>query len=193
MVARPLLPFLIVLCNFGSLAQTLSDAGIQAAISRGRSTPPKAIWQELRKKETLITRGDFGKPVELRVAFLTDGDRIAMQTLHAEHELREFSVDDAKKLLGTTQVLFEAKCGNMGGTYVLQNWTVQGRVHMVLKINGRIIQPLQKEDEDFSGGWATSSVLSWFTFPQIPEGVRSVTVTVIPGSGKTKEKEILIR
>jgi hypothetical protein len=92
-----------------------------------------------------------------------------------------------------TQVLLEAKCGNTGGAYALQNWTVQGRVHMVLKIGGRIIQPSQKEDEGFMGGWATSSVLAWFTFPRVPEGVRSVTVTVIPGSGKIKEKEVSVR
>ena len=188
-----LLMVIVALFGSASLAQTLSDAEIEAAINRGRSTPPKVLWQELRKKETLITRGDFGKPVELRVAFLTDSDRIAIQVLYAQHELREFSVEDAKKQLGMTQVLLEAKCGNMGGTAALQNWTVQGRVHMVLKIAGKIIQPSQKQDEGFSGGWATSSVLAWFIFPKLPEDVRSVTVAVIPGAGKTKEKEVTIR
>jgi len=94
-----LLMVIVALFGSASLAQTLCDAEIQAAINRGRSTPPKVLWQELRKKETLITRGDFGKPVELRVAFLTDSDRIAIQVLYAQHELREFSVDDAKKQL----------------------------------------------------------------------------------------------
>jgi hypothetical protein len=36
-------------------------------------------------------------------------------------------------------------------------------------------------------------VLAWFIFPKLPEDVRSVTVAVIPGAGKTKEKEVTIR
>ncbi|MGA2115403.1 MAG: hypothetical protein ABSH56_11720 [Bryobacteraceae bacterium] len=186
-----LLTVIVVLLGSSSLAQSLSDPEIQAAIKRGQSTPNKVLWQELRKKESRIFRGKFGNPYELWVALLTDADRIAIEAAYAQHELREFSIEDGRKLLGRTQVLLEAK---QAGYY----WTKQGGVHVVLKVGGTIIQPLEKENvvpvpTSWLAGLLDVSALTWFTFPEIPKGVQSVTVTVIPGSGTTKEKEITIR
>jgi len=73
LAGRLLLPLFMVVAGADSSAETLSDAQIQSAIDRGASTTNKALWKELRKlKTTLITRGEFGAPVELRVTILTD-------------------------------------------------------------------------------------------------------------------------
>jgi hypothetical protein len=205
MAVNLLLPLLAFVCGSCSWAQILSDAEIQEAIDRGRSTTPQALWQELRNlDETLITRGSFGAPIELRVIIVTGGARIALEAAEAQRQLREISADDAKKLLGVTGVLLEARSSGAQAGF-LHPWAVQGGVHMVFKIGGKIVQPLQKQDgEGFyvypSGGSLLKAIFSnfaytsaYFTFPEIPKGVQSVIVTVIPGSGKTREKEIAIR
>jgi hypothetical protein len=195
MALRFLLYILVFLSDPCSLAQALSNAAIQAAIERGQSSTNKALWQQITKRrEVCIThRVGMGHPVELRVIILTDADRIELEAAEAQRQLKEFSVDDAKKLLGVTKVRLEARSYNLDA-YRLHDWTEQGRVHMVLKVGGKIIQPVRKEDVGYSaGGFMITSAITWFTFPELPRGLAAVTVTVIPGAGESKEKEIAVQ
>lgn len=177
--------------------QALSDAHIQAAIDKGQSTTTKALSRELKQKAVRVSRGDFGAPVELDVTFLSDVDRIALAAAEAKRQLREFSVVDAKKLPSGVMVLLEASAIAWNSSGV-PNWSENGGVHAVLKVGGKIFQPLEKKDAgDFYGlahWWLPTSQIviarTWFTFPELPNDIQALTVTVISGTGKTKEKQV---
>ena len=185
-----------LLVRYGN-SQALSDNQIQIAIDKGRSTTAKALWQELKHKAIRISRGDFGAPVELKIMILTYGDRISFAAAEAKRQLRDFGVAQAEKLPGGVVVLLEASAlaSNSSG---VPNWSENGGVHMVLKIADKIIQPLEKEDAgEFDGlnyWWLPTSetviARTWFTFPEIPNDIQILTVTVISGTGRTKEKQV---
>lgn len=115
----------------------------------------------------------------------------------AKRQLREFSVDDARKLPLGVVILLEASAiaWNRSG---VPNWSEGGGVHMVLKAADKIIQPLDKKNAgEFFGlnyWWLPTSqtvtARTWFTFPELPSDVQAVTVTVISGTGRTKEKQV---
>lgn len=185
---------------------TLSDAQIRTAIDKGRSMSMKDVndlkylSREFNKKAILIS----GKIVtanpanpELKMAFVADADRIAVAAAEAKRQLREFSVDDAKKISPRTVILLAASTGvfGMGGFNVNRwEWSVTGGVHMVLKIGDKIVQPSEKEGDWYSYYWKlfspTVAARTWFTFPGVPDGIQTLTVTVISGTGRTKEKQV---
>ncbi len=195
-------------------AAALSDAQIQAAIDKGRSMSMKDLndlkylSQGFNKKAIPIS----GKLItaspprpELRMAFVADADRIAVAAGEAKRQLREFSVDDAKKISPRTVILLEASApyaplgpgvGRPVGVYSVDRWewSTTGGVHMVLKIGDKIVQPLEKEGDWYSYRWKLLSPIvvarTWFTFPQVPNGIQALTITVISGTGSTKEKQV---
>jgi len=96
--------------------------------------------------------------------------------------------------LGRIEILLEAKCNGLHA-FALQDWSEQGRVHMVLKVGGEIIQPLATGSAGAVYGSAilqTPSASTWFDFPEV-QGFQSAIVSVISGSGKAKEKEVTIK
>jgi hypothetical protein len=130
-----------------ALAQAPSDADIQAAIERGKTTPAKKLWDEIKKKQQYrINRAGFGDPIEKKVLILSDLDRIALEAAEAKRQLREISVDDIKKNLplGVIDVLLEANCYNNLYAGSLPKWGPSGGVHLVLKVGEKVIQPLEK-------------------------------------------------
>ena len=211
---------LLVALAVVALAQGPSDADIQAAMERGKTTPAKKLWDEIRKKQQYrMNRAGFGDPIEKKVLVLSDRDRIALEAAEAKRQLREISVDDIKKNLpfGVMDVLLEANCYNNLYAGSLPKWGPSGGVHLVLKVGEKVIQPLEKS----VGGSDAVSVLpqehgvisrqgsmvtytplyrsaiyeraserAWFTFPVLPPAVKSFVVMAISGEGKQKEKEI---
>lgn len=203
-----------------ALAQGPSDADIRAAVERGKATPAKKLWDEIKKKQQYrINRAGFGDPIEKKVLILSDLDRIALEAAEAKRQLREVSVDDIKKNLdfGVIEVLLEANCYNNLYAGSLPKWGPTGGVHVVLKVDGKIIQPIEKragQADSMSvlpqehgvvsrqGNMVTYTPLyrsaiyeraserAWFTFPALSRDVRTFTVTAISGEGKQKEKEV---
>jgi hypothetical protein len=132
--------------------------------------------------------------------------------------MREISVADIKQNinLGISEVLLESNCYNNMYAGSLPKWGPGGGVHLVLKMDGKIVQPqasragaadsvsvLPREHGLLSPGptvtytplyrtaiYERASQRAWFAFPEIPKDVKTITVVVISGEGKQKEKEI---
>jgi hypothetical protein len=211
---------LTALITVASFAQTLSDADIQAAMERGKTTPSKRLWDDIKKKQQYrINRAGFGDPIEKKVLILSDLDRIALEAAEAKRQLREISVDDIKKNLpfGVMEVLLEANCYNNMYAGSLPKWGPSGGVHVVIKVDGKVIQPLEKRagaSDSVSvlpqehgvvsrqGNMVTYTPLyrsaiyeraserAWFTFPALSIDVKTFTVIAISGEGKQKEKDV---
>jgi len=203
-----------------SLAQGLSDAAIQSAIEKGKATSAKKLWEGVKKNQQFrLNRAGFGDPIEKKALLLSDSDRIALESAEAKRELRDISIDEIKKNipLGVLEVLLEANCYNNLYAGSLPKWGPEGGVHVVLKVDGKVIQPIERK----AGPGDSVSVLpqehgvishqgttvtytplyrsalyerasqrAWFTFPVVPRETKRFTVTVISGEGKQKEKEI---
>jgi hypothetical protein len=202
------------------LAQTPSDAEIQAAMEHGKNTPAKKLWEELRKKQQVrLNRAGFGDPIEKKVLLLSDRDRIALEAAEAKRQLREITVDEIKKNLplGVMEVLLEANCYNNMYASSLAKWGPNGGVHVVLKTGDRVIQPIDERAGRAdavsllpqqhglvsqqgnqitytplyrSALYERASERAWFTFPAVSSDVSTFTVVAISGEGKQKEKEV---
>ena len=181
------------------IAQTPSDAEIQEAMERGKTTPAKKLWEEIKKKQQVrLNRAGFGDPIEKKVTFLFDRDRIALETAEAKRQLREITVDDTKRELplGVMDVLLEANCYNNLYAGSLPKWGPNGGVHVVLKIGEKVIQPIEKtagRADAFpyqSLFYERYSQRAWFVFPVFSSDVTTFTVVAISSDGKQKEKEL---
>ena len=211
---------LVALFAVACFAQGLTDAEIQASMDRGKATPAKKLWEEIKKKQQFrINRAGFGDPIEKKVLILSDLDRVALEAAEAKRQLREISVDDIKKniQLGVMDVLLEANVYNNLYAGSLPKWGPSGGVHVVLKVDGKVIQPLEVKAGQSDavsvlpqehgivsqqGNLVTYTPLyrtaiyeraserAWFTFPALSADVKKFTVTAISGEGKQKEKEV---
>jgi hypothetical protein len=166
-----------------------------------------------------MNRAGFGDPIEKKVLFLLDSDRIALEAAEAKRQLREISVADIRKnlQLGVMEVLLEANCYNSLYAGGLPNWGPGGGVHLVLKVGEKVVQPIEKREGASdsvsvlpqehgvvskngsettytplyrSAIYERASQRSWFTFPMQPASVATFTVIAISGGGKQKEKEV---
>ena len=210
----------VIMTVVAALAQGPSDADIQAAMERGKTTPAKKLWNEIKKKQQYrINRAGIGDPIEKKVMILSDLDRIALEAAEAKRQLREISVDDIKRRLplGVMDVLLEANCYNNLYAGSLPKWGPTGGVHVVLKVDGKVIQPLEtKAGRSDSGSvlpqehgmvsrqgnmvtytplyrsaiYERASQRAWFAFSALSSDVKTFTVTAISGEGKQKEKEV---
>src|SRR5437667_6345559 len=120
-----------------ALSQNPSDPDIQAAMERGKTTPAKKLWDEIKKKQQVrMNRAGFGDPIEKRLLLLSDRDRIALEAAEAKRQLREITIDDIKKNLplGVMEVLLEANCYNNMYAGSLSKWGPGGGVHVVLRV-----------------------------------------------------------
>ena len=201
-----------------ALAQGPADADIQAAMERGKTTPAKKLWDEIKKRQQYrMNRAGFGDPIEKKVLLLSDLDRIALEAAEAKRQLRDISADDIRKNLplGVMDVLLEANCYNNLYAGALPKWGPSGGVHLVLKVGEKVIQPLEKRAGQSdavsvlpqehgivsrqgnmvtytplyrSAIYERASERAWFTFQALPSDVKTFTVTAISGEGKQKEK-----
>lgn len=150
---------------------------------------------------------------------MKDADRIALEAAEAKRQLRQLTAAEVRSRvpLGVVEVLVEANCYNNLYAGGLSSWGPKGGVHLVLKIGEQVIQPSKKragrpdavsvlpQEHGVittqgnavtytplyrSAVYERASQRAWFTFSNLPNGPERVTVTVISGSGKTKEKEL---
>lgn len=202
------------------LAQTLSDAEIQAAMEQGKTTPAKKLWEAIKKKRQIrLNRAGFGDPIEKKVLLISDRDRIALEASEAKRQLREITLGDIKRglPLGVIDVLLEANCYNNLYAGSLPKWGPNGGVHVVLRVGDRVIQPIEKRAGQAdavsvlpqehgvisrqgnqvtytplyrSALYERASERAWFTFPALAYEVKTFTVVAISGEGQQKEKEV---
>ena len=67
----------VMLVVVSTFAQGPSDADIQTAMERGRKTPAKKLWDEIKKQNGYrMNRAGFGDPIEKKLLILSDLDRI---------------------------------------------------------------------------------------------------------------------
>ena len=81
-------------------------------IARGKTTTSKKLLVKIKKRNQFRVNRAGLDPIEKKVTFLSDGDRIALESAEATREMRELSVADVRKNMrfGVTEVLLEASC-----------------------------------------------------------------------------------
>ncbi len=179
-------------------AASLTDADIEKAIQRGKSVGSKKLWADLRKRQQFRINRAGLDPVEKKVLFLFDKDRIALESSEAKRQVREISVDYIKThmQLNVMEIMLEANLYNSNYSSTLPKWGPPG-VHLVLKFGETTVQPEKKipGEGDAAGVGLLYRVLyeryslrSWYLF-QVQEGGK-FTVIVIAANGNKKEKEI---
>ncbi len=203
-----------------AFAQRLSDSDIEAAMKRGAETSGKRLWDEIKKKQQFrINRAGFGDPIEKKITVLKAPDRIALEAANAKRQMRRLTIEEVKAHfpLGVVEVLVEANCYNNLYAGSLPAWGPEGGVHLVLKVGQQVIQPSEErtgrsdaisilpQEHGFvtaqgnvvtytplyrSAIYERASQRAWFTFPEPPDTSERITVVVISGSGKIKEKEL---
>jgi hypothetical protein len=133
--------------------------------------------------------------------------------------MRKLTVEEVRTHvpLGVVEVLVEANCYNNLYAASLPSWGPEGGVHLVLKIAEQVIQPSEKhagradavsvlpQEHGMittrgntvtytplyrSAIYERASQRAWFTFSGLPDSLERVIVTVVSGSGKTKEKDL---
>jgi hypothetical protein len=143
---------LIPLSCFGG-DTALSDGEIEEAIALGKQYKNvDKLWDhEFEKTHTFKLSGFWNKTsTRKRASVMTDYVLVAMASAVAAHEMREFSLADARllPLLGKLRVVVHIYGLPLliGGTYLAQLDETFGsnRTHMVLDHNGTIIQPERK-------------------------------------------------
>ncbi len=194
-----------------------TDDQIRHAIQRGEATDAKTLWKEIYKlRRVRINRKSPADSVRKFVTFIGDLDRIALLAADWKRRLKTLTVEDVNSRipLGFTEVRLDC---DADGIYVgrVQKWSAPV-VHMVLKADGAVIQPIAEKLGESSRTtvmpqttgivqrngplvtytplystaiYDSATVSSWFRFPAIASPT-SLSVVVISGENKTKEKEL---
>jgi hypothetical protein len=213
------LPVAALLCGALAVAQSLSDADIQAAIKRGAASTTDKLWKEIRKKQQIrINRAGLIDAVDKKVTFVTDTDRIALLAANANEEKRSFSVELVKRTvpLDVTEVLLEASCYNELYAGSLPQWGLDGGVRLLIEADGKSLPTQEKRlarTESFGDVpqgpgigshpgnpptyiplyhislYEKAALRTWFTFPPIGKDVKTLKVSVVSGEGKQREKQ----
>jgi hypothetical protein len=193
-------------------AQAVSDPSIQTAIDRGMSTDATVLWKQINKQHRVkVTRGGLIDPVEKFVTFVGDLDRIALIAAERKRKMQTLSVGEVKAAvpLNAWEVRLETAV-IQSNIAALPNWTLP-EVHMVLKVDGQIMQPTAIGSGPHSStNWGqtgvvlrngpiatyvplyadgSDSVAAWFRF-SVAAQRKTLSVVIIPGNGKPKEKAI---
>ena len=197
------------------LAQALSDAEIQAAIDHGKTSTQERLLAHAQKKQHIrINRPTPRDPVGKAVTFFTDSDRIAIfaaQNKNATVELVRRTVP-----LGIVEVLFEASSYNNLNAGSLAQWGPEGGLKFSLIADGLALEPTRQrssqaqpyartpQEPGIAGRGANeatyvplyriavyeqASQRTWYTYPAWSKDVKTLTVGVTSGEGKSREKQ----
>ncbi len=181
------------------LGQALSGAEIQGALDRGRQITVKKFWGEVSKQQEISVKGRLHDPVFKRVIILSDRDRITMEAFEAKRQLREVTSTEIGQSvpLGFFDVMVEAYTYSPLYASNLVEWALQGRVHVVLRLDGEVVQPIGKQAAQpeyvlpLAPKMLTAAVVrSWFTFAAVGADHRKLPVTIISGTGKQVQIEM---
>jgi hypothetical protein len=208
----------LLLSAFAS-AQTPTDAEIQSAIARGKASTTDKLWKQIQKKQQVrINRAGLIDAVDKKVTFVSDFDRIALLAADANEQKRDFTVELVKRTvpLGITEVLLEASCYNELYAGSLPQWGLEGGVRLLLQADGKPIEVQERRIAKIDSFgevpqgpgigshpgnpptyiplyhislYEKAAQRTWFTFPPLSKGIKSINATVVSGEGKKREKQ----
>lgn len=119
------------------------------AIAYGQSFKSRKQYLEKGLKDQKIQlASSFAKDgMSKYVTFFTDYEAVAAAAAQASQEMREFTADDAKKLplSGLIFAYVEIQARGSIPTAKLPKRYVLNSAHLVLEVDGKVIQPLRKE------------------------------------------------
>jgi hypothetical protein len=119
------------------------------AIAYGQSFKSRVQFLEkgLKAQKIQLASAMAADGMSKYVTFFTDYDAIAAAAAQAKQEMREFTIEDAKKLPLSGLVFAHVEVHARGAIPVskLSKRYVQNAAHLVLEVDGSVIQPLTKE------------------------------------------------
>jgi hypothetical protein len=139
-----------------TVVMTLALSGVYAqeadyskAIAYGQSFKSRLQYLDkgLKDKKVQLASAWAKDGMSKYVTFFTDYEAVAAAAAQAKQEMREFTAEDAKKL-PLTGLIFahvEVLARGMLPTKKLSKRYVQNAAHLVLEVDGKVIQPLRKE------------------------------------------------
>lgn len=163
--------------------QPLSDSQIQRQIAVGKHYGnTRKLWsKEFRKTNEFTLGAGYFWVASLRV--LTDAAMIEMSAATAAHELRDFSLSDARSLpdLGKLRVMLVASDSGSRQKLISD-------IHVVMEVDGHIAQPLDQSGTETSNSaypwfqsWGTKAGLKrvyTFSWPPSIENCRFIVISV---------------
>lgn len=140
------IPIVITLVVFSLYAQ---ETDYSKAVSYGQSFKSRLQYLEkgLKDQKVQLASAWAKDGMSKYVTFFTDYEAVAAAAAQAKQEMREFTTEDAKKL-PLTGLIFahvEVHARGMIPTRKLSKRYVQNAAHLVLEVDGKVIQPLRKE------------------------------------------------
>ncbi len=183
---------------------------VSKAIAFGQTFKSRKQYLEKGlKNEKVQLASSFAKDgMSKYVTFFTDYEAIASASAQAKQEMREFTTEDAAKLplSGLIFANVEIHARGMIPTRKLASRYVQNAAHLVLEVDGKVIQPLSKELKKVSDAsvvlpvgfysyWQASNNVSFLTGgPLGVEGGRAEMEFVFAAdpSLKTKKGKVIL-
>lgn len=129
-------------------ATRLTKPEIEDAIALGKNyRSAKKLWkQEFEGSNKLRMSGYWSWSGSKYLNVITDRVAIAMSAADAAHEMREITVKEVERLggLGTLRVIVVISAVGADNIARIQDRFAAGKTHMVLELEGKVIQPQQK-------------------------------------------------
>jgi hypothetical protein len=136
------------------IAITLASSSLFAqdygkAVAEGQSFKSRVQYLEkgLKKQKIQLASAWAADGTSKYVTFFTDYDAVASAAAQAKQEMREFTVEDAKQLplSGLTFAHVEIHARGAIPIMKMSKRYVQNMAHLVLEVDGKIIQPISKQ------------------------------------------------
>jgi hypothetical protein len=126
------------------------------------------------------------------VTFFTDYEAVAAAAAQAKQEMREFTTEDAKKLplSGLVFAHVEVHARGMIPVGKLSKRYVQNAAHLVLEVDGKVIQPLSKELKKVSDASVIIPV-GFYTYWQANDNISILTGGPLGVEGAKAEMEFV--
>jgi len=133
--------------TLGSSSLLALDYG--KAIAEGQSFKSRVGYLEkgLKKQRIQIASAWAADGTSKYVTLFTDYDAVASAAAQARQEMREFTIEDAKQLplSGLTFAHVEIHARGTIPIMTMSKRYVQNMAHLVLEVDGKVIQPISKQ------------------------------------------------
>ena len=187
------MPSVLMLCVAAGTGQAqISDVDCAKAITYGQSFKSRAAFLEHGLKDQRIQLASVWAldAASKSVRLFSDFEVVASAAARAKQEMRDFTIEDARLLPLTGLTYAQVEVHGMGIQSKMQTRYVKNAAHLVIEVDGKIIQPLKKElteaqGSQASGGallkyWDTNSVSILSGEPLVLAGATAVMEFVFP-------------